>query len=710
MAIHFRKLRLFVLSLTTSMFGVPIDGAYAQESAGPIRFCGTTVTNQTHRVLDDIGGRHITSRGTLRALIVFASFPDDSTPHPYWPPHQPPLFMQQFIDPDTMIRSQGSFNLTNYFSQMSLGQFNLVGDAIWVESAHSQEEYRQGAYGRANKHLLQERVDPLVDFSQYDRWKRNGDFIHSNVPDSIVDMIVMVWRTDMFEFVGEASLGYWPAFQADGKRIEMGFPEYLPYPRGSGVTCEFLYGDTPRLLLQVMAHELSHWLLGGPHPYNSEAPQGKLGFWGMLCGSQRASSCANAYDRERLGWITVLEIQSNVNIALTDYLTTGAAYKFHPPNGESNEFFYIENHQLLSVFDDVTTNATDKGLWILHQEGPYLELNNLRMKPSDGSWRWRNPGTTTQCSSQPLPVFEKGTPYPQGLSHRDQIPNATSALNWLQAFRDPSGAILCGRLYGGDQFDGTFDLGNPVFSPYSNPNTNTWSNQQTGFSVEILGQSNGALTIRYNSNVLDGSPARRYLGLDPTIPTPPPGVAFLAWGAQWLEGQPLEVDVTWSELQRQVAGGGNWETVYQGPLTTWSDSSVTYDSSGTIPVTFRARVRDAQGKFSSWSNRHHARILPPNSIDPQIKTVLPVRIFLGDNYPNPFNASTTIEYHLPRSSHVRLKVYDVLGREVTTLVDDVEAAGRKLVTLNGTSISSGVYYYRLETGSFIQSKKATLLR
>ncbi|MEO8169216.1 MAG: hypothetical protein ABI623_13265, partial [bacterium] len=204
------------------------------DDASPL-LCGTKAGVHPLRILDDVGGRHITARGTLRVLLVFASFPDDESFHPYWQPHQPPMLMQQFIDPDTVMRSDGAFNLTNYFSHASLGQLNLIGDAIWVESAHSQEEYRDGAYGRANKHLLQERVDPLVDFSRYDQWKRNGDFSQTHTPDSVVDMIIVVWRTSMFEFVGEASLGYWPAFQADGKRIEMGFPEYLPYPRGSGV-------------------------------------------------------------------------------------------------------------------------------------------------------------------------------------------------------------------------------------------------------------------------------------------------------------------------------------------------------------------------------------------------------------------------------------------------------------------------------------------
>ena len=130
--------------------------------------CGTRSDLLSAPLSNEIGGVHISATGTFRILIVFASFPDDLTPHPDWPVHSPPVFMEQFVDPDTATRSQGAFNLTHYFHEMSLGQFDLVGDALWVETAHSQEEYRNGSYGRANTDVLRERVDSLVDFSRYD--------------------------------------------------------------------------------------------------------------------------------------------------------------------------------------------------------------------------------------------------------------------------------------------------------------------------------------------------------------------------------------------------------------------------------------------------------------------------------------------------------------------------------------------------------------
>ena len=89
---------------------------------------------------------------------------------------------------------------------------------------------------------------------------------------------------------------------------------------------------------------------------------------------------------------------------------------------------------------------------------------------------------------------------------------------------------------------------------------------------------------------------------------------------------------------------------------------------------------------------------------------LPDRFELEQNYPNPFNPTTTISYSLGRRSHVGLKVYDILGREVQTLVNKELGAGYHEIIFDASTLGNGVYFYRMETGNFSKTKKLILLK
>jgi hypothetical protein len=93
---------------------------------------------------------------------------------------------------------------------------------------------------------------------------------------------------------------------------------------------------------------------------------------------------------------------------------------------------------------------------------------------------------------------------------------------------------------------------------------------------------------------------------------------------------------------------------------------------------------------------------------------IPANYVLYQNYPNPFNPSTTITYEIPKSGLVQLKIYDILGREVASLVNAYQSAGKHIVVFDsqqsGKQLSSGVYFFRLKFGSIVLSKKMILLR
>jgi len=92
------------------------------------------------------------------------------------------------------------------------------------------------------------------------------------------------------------------------------------------------------------------------------------------------------------------------------------------------------------------------------------------------------------------------------------------------------------------------------------------------------------------------------------------------------------------------------------------------------------------------------------------RKTLPVGFSLEQNYPNPFNPATVISYQLSSVTHVTLKVYDVLGRQVAIPVDQNQEAGAYIVRFNGTNLPSGVYFYRLSAGNQLITKKMLLLK
>ncbi len=97
-------------------------------------------------------------------------------------------------------------------------------------------------------------------------------------------------------------------------------------------------------------------------------------------------------------------------------------------------------------------------------------------------------------------------------------------------------------------------------------------------------------------------------------------------------------------------------------------------------------------------------------LDVEDKDNLPSQYSLSQNYPNPFNPTTTISYALPSNAKVVMKVYDVLGREVARLVDEVKPAGKYNVNFNANGLSSGVYFYSIQAGKYSETKKLMLLK
>ncbi len=89
---------------------------------------------------------------------------------------------------------------------------------------------------------------------------------------------------------------------------------------------------------------------------------------------------------------------------------------------------------------------------------------------------------------------------------------------------------------------------------------------------------------------------------------------------------------------------------------------------------------------------------------------LPNDFKLEQNYPNPFNPTTTIRYSIPKESFVTIKVYDVIGKEITSLVNERKSTGNYSINFNASNLPSGIYFYRMQAGNFVSTKKLVLLR
>lgn len=118
------------------------------------------------------------------------------------------------------------------------------------------------------------------------------------------------------------------------------------------------------------------------------------------------------------------------------------------------------------------------------------------------------------------------------------------------------------------------------------------------------------------------------------------------------------------------------------------------------------RTAGNTGTLQAWS----LTLLYQSVTDVKDDISLPSDYMLSQNFPNPFNPSTTIRYHLPEHLLVTIKIFNILGLEVVTLVNEEKPAGRYDVEFDASNLSSGIYFYRLQAGNFVVTKKMIFLR
>jgi flagellar hook assembly protein FlgD len=141
-------------------------------------------------------------------------------------------------------------------------------------------------------------------------------------------------------------------------------------------------------------------------------------------------------------------------------------------------------------------------------------------------------------------------------------------------------------------------------------------------------------------------------------------------------------------------------------------SEVKLDNHITIPFTLEEKESQIQLFLNGYDSQGN---LVAQLMETITLNAVPEEYELSQNYPNPFNPVTRIEYGLPVTSHVHLAIYDLLGREVVTLVDGIQEAGYRSITWHGMNrsgngVGAGMYFYVIQAGDFRQIKKMILLK
>jgi hypothetical protein len=178
---------------------------------------------------------------------------------------------------------------------------------------------------------------------------------------------------------------------------------------------------------------------------------------------------------------------------------------------------------------------------------------------------------------------------------------------------------------------------------------------------------------------------------------------YLLWnGANW--------DNTSLQTNTYDINNNRVRTLYQDwNSTSWDNTdqdSAGYNSNGDISFDI----------FQGWSGtdwvnetKYIYNYAGVTAVDNNLTTV-PSHYYLSNNYPNPFNPTTNIKYSLSSGGFVTLKVYDIIGREVATLVNENQSSGNYTVRFDGSGLSSGVYLYQLKVNNFVSTKKLVLMK
>jgi len=698
---------------------------------------------------------------TLKALVIFANYlesdwdPINNNSNliymQYWPGSSydvKPSWADSVICPTTTNVWHPS--LTGQLAQSSNGKFWLIGDVYpnLVITDHDYTYYSP-ANGRRIGHAVKEIIDkvtPNVNWADYDKFDPCDIDSDGNrrETDGQVDFIFIIFRftvsgvTDGYSYSGVASLGGITGTFGDstvitrqGKKISASWPGWDgPNPSGSGCISEMHH----KWLIGVPQHEFAfHYAFGG----DTDNDIGSHNIQG--------GGIASARDREELSWNFGNNYQpttNTTNINLRDYVTTGDHIKII----RNGKVYYVENRRRLNYYSSPAFNGwrwtineplmpvqSDSGLYI------YTSNDYNHCYHAFGKWDF------DYCSG--TPDVNKILKFPFINQFIPTTVNRYTGSRVMDLFNLPVYDINCNTVtnpytqvtmanasYIGVHGDSNtcFDVNyNMVFSPWSNPGIPI-NNPSDSLTIELVERkSNGSIDVNvYYTNMLQAAPSKpQFLKATKQYNSSPQGSFYVR--LTWLRNR--EPDMSTYGIYKASTNTPGVDAVYSWIAstsdTTYLDQSILmFDpdsrNQGACPpqyntYSYRVTAVDLTEKESCLSERDSiSGYIDPCTEPPEgpdnilIESNNPKGNELRQNYPNPFNPVTRFEYSLKDNGHVKITIYDLTGKSIATLVNEYKLSGNYYAVFNAADInlSSGVYFYKIETAGFSQVRQMIIIK
>lgn len=296
--------------------------------------------------------------------------------------------------------------------------------------------------------------------------------------------------------------------------------------------------------------------------------------------------------------------------------------------------------------------------------------------------------------------------------------------------------IWTSRAWEGDRWDAWNKGYNEIFSPYSSPSTQRWDGENSDVFIWIYKQDNNSVDFKIYktgsggytlSQILAETPPSRPMNLQLTYTKCLDGIShpIITWEHN-LEPDMIDSvnhpNVKRYRIERAYSIGNAvphdylqiadmYFNVTLNPVFT--DQSVNL-SCGDGKSIFMVRYRViAVDKYESNSVTSDFVSTPANNLitgNSNSNLIIPNKYSLYQNYPNPFNPETNIKYDLPEDAFVILQVFDLLGREIKTLVNEYKKGGSYTASFNGSELASGIYFYKIKAGNFSQVNKMVMIK